>query len=168
MAARTDPIGVILAGGEGRRIGGSKATVELHGQPLIVYPWRALRAVLEEVVILAKASTALPALAGITVWIEPEEPRHPLHGIVHALALAGGRRVLICAVDLPFVTPDLIRALVSADLCGAPAVVASLGPQLQPLLGRTISVKANALFCSETAWHIGDVAVPDWTILPKR
>ena len=33
--------------------------------------------------------------------------------------------------------------------------------QLQPLLGRTISVKANALFCSETAWHIGDVAVPD-------
>jgi hypothetical protein len=40
--------------------------------------------------------------------------------------------------------------------------------QLQPLLGRTISVKANALFCSETAWHIGDVAVPDWTILPKR
>jgi hypothetical protein len=40
--------------------------------------------------------------------------------------------------------------------------------QLQPLLGRTIAVKANALFCSETAWHIGDVAVPDWTILPKR
>ena len=40
--------------------------------------------------------------------------------------------------------------------------------QLQPLLGRTISVRANALFCSETAWHIGDVAVPDWTLMPKR
>jgi hypothetical protein len=40
--------------------------------------------------------------------------------------------------------------------------------QLQPLLGRTISVKANALFCSETAWHIGDVAVPDWTLMPSR
>ncbi len=39
--------------------------------------------------------------------------------------------------------------------------------QLQPLLGKTLSVKANALFCSETAWHIGDVAVPDWTVLPK-
>jgi hypothetical protein len=37
--------------------------------------------------------------------------------------------------------------------------------QLQPLLGKTITVKADALFCSETAWHIGDVAVPQWTIL---
>jgi hypothetical protein len=35
--------------------------------------------------------------------------------------------------------------------------------QLQPLLGKTITVKADALFCSETAWHIGDVAVPQWT-----
>ncbi len=40
--------------------------------------------------------------------------------------------------------------------------------QLQPLLGKTVTVKANALFCSETAWHIGDVAVPDWTVLPRR
>ena len=39
--------------------------------------------------------------------------------------------------------------------------------QLQPLLGKTISVKATALFCSETAWHVGDVAVPEWTVLPK-
>jgi hypothetical protein len=35
---------------------------------------------------------------------------------------------------------------------------------LKPLLGRKISVTAAALFCSETAWHIGDVAVPDWTL----
>ena len=40
--------------------------------------------------------------------------------------------------------------------------------RLKPLLGRKISVKAAALFCSETAWHIGDVAVPDWALLPKR
>jgi hypothetical protein len=36
--------------------------------------------------------------------------------------------------------------------------------QLQPLLGKTITVKADALFCSETAWHVGDVAVPQWSI----
>jgi hypothetical protein len=39
--------------------------------------------------------------------------------------------------------------------------------QLQPLLGKTVSVKAAKLFCSETAWHIGDVAVSEWTVLPK-
>jgi hypothetical protein len=39
--------------------------------------------------------------------------------------------------------------------------------QLKPLLGRTVTVKANALFCSQTAWHIGDVAVPEWTLVGK-
>ena len=39
--------------------------------------------------------------------------------------------------------------------------------QLKPLLGKTVSVKAEALFCSETAWHIGDVAVPEWTLQGK-
>jgi hypothetical protein len=39
--------------------------------------------------------------------------------------------------------------------------------KLKPLLGKTITVRADALFCSETAWHIGDVAVPQWTVLPK-
>ena len=42
-----------------------------------------------------------------------------------------------------------------------------LRKQLDPLLGRTISVKANALHCSETAWHIGDVVVHQWELLPK-
>lgn len=37
--------------------------------------------------------------------------------------------------------------------------------RLQPLLGKTITVRANSLFCSETAWHIGDVAVPEWTLV---
>ena len=38
--------------------------------------------------------------------------------------------------------------------------------RLKPRLGKTISVKAVRLFCSQTAWHIGDVAVPDWTLQP--
>ena len=40
--------------------------------------------------------------------------------------------------------------------------------QLKPLLGKTVTVKANALFCSQTAWHIGDVAVPEWTLVAKQ
>lgn len=36
--------------------------------------------------------------------------------------------------------------------------------QLKSLLGKTITVRADSLFCSETAWHIGDVAVPQWTV----
>lgn len=43
----------------------------------------------------------------------------------------------------------------------------ALRRQLNPLLGKTVRVKVNALFCSETAWHIGDVAVPQWELLPN-
>ncbi len=131
-----EPVGVVLAGGLGRRLGGAKATVELRGRPLICYPLQALAAVLEEVAVIARADTPLPSLPGVTVWIERQAPRHPLHGIVEALGLAGGRPVLACAVDLPFVTPELVSSLARADSGGAPAVIAANAGQLQPLLGR--------------------------------
>ena len=129
------PIGIVLAGGMGRRIGGSKATVELCGTPLICYPLRALEAALDYVAVIAKPGSLLPSLPGVTVWLEPRFPRHPLIGIVHALGFAEGRAALICAVDLPFVTAALVRRLVEADPGGAPAVLAAHQGAAQPLLG---------------------------------
>jgi molybdenum cofactor guanylyltransferase len=148
MRFRAKPVGAILAGGQGLRIGGSKATVELHGKPLLCYPVEAVRQVLSRVAVLAKAGTQLPPLSGVAVWIEPESPRHPLTGITQALALAGGRPVLICAGDMPFVTPDLVRRLVKADVGRAPAVVACSQGAMQPLLGcyqpRALDLLADA------------------------
>lgn len=135
MRLRSKPIGAILAGGEGLRIGGEKATVELHGKPLIAYPAEAVRQVLSRIAILAKSGTRLPPLSGVAVWIEPELPRHPLTGIAQALALAGGRPVLVCACDMPFVSPELVRRLVKADPGRAPAVVACADSAMHPLLG---------------------------------
>ncbi|MGH2870460.1 MAG: molybdenum cofactor guanylyltransferase [Solirubrobacteraceae bacterium] len=131
-----EPVGVILAGGRGRRLGGDKALVSLAGQPLILRPLAAMRAALTDVTVIAKPNTALPDLAGIQVWSEPAEPSHPLVGIVHALRLARGRAVLVCAADLPFVTPATLRALAGADAGGAPAVLAAVDGVAQPLLGR--------------------------------
>jgi molybdenum cofactor guanylyltransferase len=128
-------MGVILAGGLGRRLGGSKAVVQLAGRPLISYPLAAVQTALGEVAIIAKADSQLPSLSGVTVWVEPDTPRHPLVGIVQALALAEGRSVVVCAVDLPFVTPELIYRLATTDLRKAPAVVACSGADTQPLLG---------------------------------
>jgi molybdenum cofactor guanylyltransferase len=135
MRLRSKPIGAILAGGRGLRIGGEKSIVELQGKPLICYPVEAVQEVLSRVAILAKTGTRLPRLPGVAVWIEPESPRHPLVGITQALALAGGRPVLVCAGDLPFVTPALIRRLVKADPGRSPAVVACAEERMQPLLG---------------------------------
>ena len=40
--------------------------------------------------------------------------------------------------------------------------------RLKPHIGKTITVKTDALFCSQTAWHIGDVAVPEWSLAGKH
>jgi molybdopterin-guanine dinucleotide biosynthesis protein A len=127
-------VGVVLAGGQGRRIGGSKSIVALDRRPLISYPLEAVWRALGNVAIVAKQDTELPSVPGATVWVEPAEPRHPLTGILHALSFAEGRPVLVCAGDMPLVTPELVKAVAHADPRGRAAVVAASGGDLQPLL----------------------------------
>jgi molybdopterin-guanine dinucleotide biosynthesis protein A len=129
-------LGAVLAGGQGRRLGGAKATVRLNRRPLVSYPLEAVWRGLGNVVVVAKPDTELPPLPGVEVWVEPDEPQHPLTGVVHALSMAEGRPVLICGCDLPLLEPGLVRDLARADAGGAPAVIASLEGRLEPLLGR--------------------------------
>lgn len=131
------PVGVILAGGRGRRIGGAKASVSLCGRPLIAHPLAVLREVLADVAVLTKEPGALPELpAGVGVWEEPEPYPHPVIGLRRALKLAEGRAILACAVDLPLITPGTIERLAQAPPPGVIAALASTGGELQPLLGR--------------------------------
>ena len=129
------PLGVVLAGGAGRRIGGEKALVELDGRPLIHYPVAAMHGVLGEVVVVCKESTPLPTFAGVArVWCEPDEPRHPLAGVICALSQTADRPILVCAGDMPLVTADVLRALLAVRAGDAPAVVPRVGGRLEPLL----------------------------------
>ena len=126
--------GAVLAGGAGRRMGGrSKPEALLAGRPLISYPVAAVAGVCAPVAVVCKAGTTLPELPGVERWDEPDEPRHPLTGIVHALERANGP-VLVCAADMPFVTPDACRTLMQAGR-DAIAVVATAEGVLQPVFG---------------------------------
>lgn len=127
-------VGVVLAGGRGRRIGGDKATVELDGVPLLHYPLRALAAVTDLQRVVAKSDTRLPQLPpGVVAWLEPDEPRHPLTGVLHALRTAAGRSVLCCAVDLPLLDAATLRALLDADAGRHACVVPRAGGRVEPL-----------------------------------
>jgi molybdopterin-guanine dinucleotide biosynthesis protein A len=71
--------------------------------------------------------------------------QHPLVGLRTALELAEGRSVLVCAVDLPLITPTLIRRLAMAEPESAPAVLAAHDGAVQPLLGRYSSQALDSL-----------------------
>jgi hypothetical protein len=45
------------------------------------------------------------------------------------------------------------------------AITDAARKQLKSRLGQQISVKAVKLFCAQTAWHIGDVVVPEWVLV---
>jgi molybdenum cofactor guanylyltransferase len=156
--ARRSCIGVVLAGGGGRRIGGDKAMVELEGRPLLHYPLSVVRAVLDEVAVVAKQSTVLPGLdVEVAIWLEAEEPRHPLAGVVHALRCARGRPIVAVAGDMPFVTRGLVSALARERARGAPAVVPRAAGRLQPLCARYEPRALSALADCDFASPVGDV-----------
>ena len=118
----------ILAGGRARRLGGEKATVELAGRPLISYPLDAAHAAGLDCLVVAKGSSTLPPLDSEIVR-EPDDPVHPLLGIVTALEVADGP-VIVLGCDMPFVTPPLLRWLARRE----PTAVATVDGRLEPLL----------------------------------
>jgi molybdenum cofactor guanylyltransferase len=127
-------IGALLAGEAGRRLGNEATPAALlGGRPLASYPAEALAGVCERVAVVCKRGTRLPELPDTERWEEPDEPRHPLTGIVHALERAQGP-VLVCAVDMPFVTADACRTLLGAA-GSAPAVVATAAGTPKPTFG---------------------------------
>jgi molybdopterin-guanine dinucleotide biosynthesis protein A len=122
----------VLAGGAGSRLGGAKATALLHGRPLIDHVIAAARAGGLEPVVVAKAASPLPPL-DCRLLLEPDEPRHPLCGIVTALRELAEPALVVCACDMPFLTGELLAWLSQLE---ATFAVASSGGELQPLLGR--------------------------------
>jgi molybdopterin-guanine dinucleotide biosynthesis protein A len=125
-------IGAVLAGGRGSRMGAPKAAIELGGRLLLEHPLNAFAHAGIDAVVVAKAGTPLPPLP-VEIWPEPDEPTHPLRGIVTALEHSDGRAVLVCGCDMPFVSPGLLTTLAATD---ERLVVPQAGGRLHPLLAR--------------------------------
>ncbi|HYH61940.1 MAG TPA: molybdenum cofactor guanylyltransferase [Solirubrobacterales bacterium] len=123
------PLGAVLAGGAATRIGGAKAAVELDGRPLIAYPLGALAEAQLEAIVVAKAGSLLPPL-DTPIITEPDEPRHPLAGVVAAMKHAGDRPVVVVPCDAPFITSMLLRVLASA----ASTTAVRAGGRTHPLI----------------------------------
>jgi molybdopterin-guanine dinucleotide biosynthesis protein A len=129
--ASREPLVAILAGGEGRRLGGDKALAKLRGAPLISYPLRAAAEAGLERVVVAKLGCRLPPLGCETVH-DDECSTHPASGICAAQRHAAGRPLVVLACDMPFLTGALISWLATRP----GSAVVEAGGRMQPLLAR--------------------------------
>ena len=126
-------IGVVLAGGEGRRLGGNKAVLRLSGSrsggpgPTLV-DWAVTRlaavAAVEEIVVAAGdfGTEVGPVDRGLRVSLTPDGPGSgPAAGVLGAARSRPGHRLLVLACDLPLVPVGLLSSLAAADAELAPA-----------------------------------------------
>ena len=107
---------VILAGGEGRRMGGQdKGLVELAGKPLVNWVIDALEAQTHAVDhIMISANRNLPAYAqsGYPVLSDAgPAPSGPLSGIYTALQNTPAEYLLVVPCDMPLLPPDVLERL---------------------------------------------------------
>jgi molybdopterin-guanine dinucleotide biosynthesis protein A len=109
--------GVILAGGEGRRMGGrDKALLLLAGRPLIAHVLERLGPQVEGVLISANGDPSRLAPFGCEV-VPDAAPQGPLSGVLAALVRArelGATHLVSTPVDTPFLPGDLTPRLLQA------------------------------------------------------
>jgi molybdopterin-guanine dinucleotide biosynthesis protein A len=123
---------VLLAGGESRRMGRDKATMNFGGQPLWQRQLQMLRGLRPQSVMVS-ARTAPDWLPGDAQLLLDDAPsRGPLSGLTKAFAAIETTHLLVLAVDLPFMTAEeLSRSLEFAtEYCGAVPII---GGRAEPL-----------------------------------
>lgn len=125
-------VGAVLAGGLSTRMGSPKAMVELGGRPMLARIVAAVGSAGLEPIVVAKPDSDLPHL-DCRVLSEPDEPRHPLTGLLAALRASAGRGVVAIACDMPLVPAKFISWLAAIE---EEVAVCEVGGRLHPLLGR--------------------------------
>ena len=131
--ART--LGVLLAGGRGRRLGGAqpKALALLAGRTLLDRQLATLSAVCDDIVVCVPHDLELPVPASMRAE-DPPGMAGPLAGLVAGLSSRPFARALVLGVDLPGASAAALAAL-ERSLAGGLAAIAGHAGRVQPLLG---------------------------------
>lgn len=136
---------VVLAGGEGRRIGGNKP-MRLLGDTSLIDRAVELGRQWSDSVAVAVRSEAQVRGGGFACILDDPAIEGPLAGLVAALRFArdeGADGVLTLPADMPFLPADLAGCLGRA-LGDRRAVIASSGGRLHPVCGLWLTAALDA------------------------
>lgn len=100
---------VIQAGGQSRRMGQDKALLPFLGQPLIQRGIARLRYLADEVLVTTNHPENY-AFLGLPLYPDIIPDRGALSGLYTALHAAKHETVMVVACDMPFASPELLKA----------------------------------------------------------
>lgn len=132
--------GYILAGGASSRMGVDKANLRLAGETLLERAVKTMSAFTERVTVVGRSdATVASEIRGVR-YVEDfavdAKRRAPLIGLYTALSTAESEWITVLAVDLPFVSVELLTRLLGFCLSDVDAVVpVQPDGRLQPLCG---------------------------------
>jgi len=133
---RADITAVILAGGQGRRMGGQdKGLIEFDGKPLVAILIERLSQQGVKIVINANRNHERYQQFGYPVITDAlADYQGPLAGFASAMAAVGSRFILTLPCDGPMLGDDYVaRFIASYSAREAPVQVAFDGERLQPV-----------------------------------
>lgn len=107
--------GLILCGGESRRMGRPKAWLPFGEELLLPRIVRLLEGVVAPVVVVAAPGQVLPSLSSdLRIVRDAEQGRGPLQGLAAGLAALDGAvdAVFASSCDVPFLKPELVRRMI--------------------------------------------------------
>lgn len=148
--------GIILAGGLSRRMAQDKAWLVWNGQPLLSHVVQTLRPWVEEVLVSARPGQLLPPVPARVVT-DRMEGAGPLGGLEAGLSGMRTPYALAVACDMPWLSPDLIKAMVTLAP-GWDLVIPRAHGSLQPLHSiyarRLLSRVTDLLDTGERRLHV--------------
>ncbi len=115
--------GIVLSGGENRRMGADKAFLKVAGVPMIERVLQSLRKVFQNIIIVTNAPHLYTQYDAVLVT-DALEQRGPLTGIYSGLSQAATKYGFVVACDMPFLNPNLISYM--AGLAGGEDIVVPL------------------------------------------
>jgi CTP:molybdopterin cytidylyltransferase MocA len=143
----TSVAGVLLAAGQGSRLGQPKATVRLGGQTLAERGIGLLRAGGADPIVVVSGAVPI-SLPGVSVVHNPDWPSGMASSLRTGLASLPGHcdAVVIALVDQPLIGAEAVRRLIAAFDAGAEVAVACYGgrPRNPVLIARAHWAQAGA------------------------
>ena len=138
----------VLAGGEGRRMGGEKALRPFRGAPLVAHAVAQARAWSLEVVVSVRDPAQTAGAVDAPLVLDRTDVSGPLAGLAAALGharAAGAKLLMAIPCDMPNLPADLPERLAAALAPADGAALPIVGDVLQPACGLWRTRAADAL-----------------------